>query len=287
MTRNRKFTQLTALAGLAALAACDSSTGAGMGTVRVYMTSAGGAAMVSSLTLSDPPSGTLTDPTVFVSSVELVPGRHEIATFDPVAEFALTPMDNGLGALLGTATVPAGEYEQLRLVLTGASVLFNGAEVNMDVPSGSSTGLKLNFSGPVQVLEGGETNLVIVLDLDNSFVVQGPPDAPEPRVSFKPVIHASVLPGASIEGNVTVDVAAGVGGRAVTVTASQGSAIASSTSVIVAEGGTTAGYAVRFLQAGTYTVEASATACTFVGTAPSATVTEGGTTSGVNLNLDC
>lgn len=275
-------TRLAAVAALAMLAACESSTAGGMGTVRLYLVGSGGGAMVSSLVL-DPPSGTLTDPAVDVASVELIPGRHEIASFDPAQTFQLTPMDHGLGALLSEATVPAGEYEQLRLVLTGASVMLDGSLVDLGVPSGSTTGIKLNFGGPVEVVEGGETNLIIVLDLDQSFVFHGPPA--DPSVSFKPVIHASVIPGATISGTITLDVAAGAGGKAVTVTATSASS-EGSTVVTVLEGATTAPYSVRFLQAGDYTMGATATACTLVLPAPTTTVTEGGTAS-VNISLDC
>ena len=282
MTRNRKFTNLTALAGLAALAACDSSTAGGMGTVRLYLASSGGAAMVSSLTL-DPPSAELADPRVQVVSAELIPGRQEIASFGEAGQwFSLTPGENDVSALLGSATVPAGDYSQLRLILLDASVDVGASQdVRLVVPSGTQTGVKFTFPNPVHVEEGGETNLVVVFDIDESFVVTG-----SGTVMFKPVIHASVMPGLSISGNVKMDVAAGQD-TWVEVTAERSGTVVSAVPVKIAAGtaaNTNVGYELRFLPAGTYVVRASLSGCT----APDANVTvPQEPPASVDFALDC
>lgn len=284
MTRNRKFTKLAALAGLAALAACDSSTGAGMGTVQVYLASSGGAAMVSSLTL-DPPAADLSNPRIRVARVELTPGRQEIANFGESGQwFSLTPGENDVSALLGSAAVPAGDYSQLRLILLEATVEANGVETDLIVPSGTETGVKFNFASPVHVEENGATNLVVVFDLDRSYVVTGTSD-PQ-RILFKPVIHASVLPGLSISGNVKMDVAAGQD-TWVEVTAGQSGTVVSAVPVKIAAGttaNTNVGYELRFLPAGTYVVRASLSGCT----APDANVTvPQEPPASVDFALDC
>jgi hypothetical protein len=184
MTRNRKFTQLTALAGLAALAACDSSTGAGMGTVRLLLT--------------DAPAG-VASATVWISRAELIPGNVLITDFGGVStEYDLLALQGGVTALLGEALIPVGDYAQLRLIVDSARVVLEApllfedgsSEKTLTVPSGLQTGIKVDFSGPVHV-EPGVTMLVADFDVDRSFVFQGPPQGPK-SVSFKPVIHATV-----------------------------------------------------------------------------------------------
>jgi hypothetical protein len=217
-----------------------------MGTVQVYLASSGGAAMVSSLTL-DPPAADLSNPRIRVARVELIPGRQEIANFGEVGQwFSLTPGENDVSALLGSEAVPAGDYSQLRLILLDATVDVNGVETDLIVPSGTETGVKFNFATPVHVEENGTTNLVVVFDLDQSYVVTGTSD-PQ-RILFKPVIHASVMPGGSIEGEVTLNIAtAPTDPTPVQLVAVAGNDTVSSTTVEVSGGQKSANYELRFL----------------------------------------
>jgi hypothetical protein len=275
---------LAALTGLLALTACDSATNAGMGTVQLYLASSGGAAMVNSLTM-DPPSATLADPRVLVVSAELIPGRQEIADFGPSGQwFSLTPGENDVSALLGSAAIPAGDYTQLRLVLADATVdVGTEQDVPLVVPSGTQTGVKFNFPSPVHVEEGVVTNLVVVFNIDESFVVTG-----SGRVLFKPVIHASVIPGLSIAGNVSMDVAAAADADTwVEVEATQSGTVVSSASVKI-ERGTGANiavpYVLQFLPSGDYVVQASLLGCT----APTVNVTvPSDPPQTANFALDC
>jgi hypothetical protein len=222
---------------------------------------------------------------VLVVSAELIPGRQEIADFGPSGQwFSLTPGENDVSALLGSAAIPAGDYTQLRLVLADATVdVGTEQDVPLVVPSGTQTGVKFNFPSPVHVEEGVVTNLVVVFNIDESFVVTG-----SGRVLFKPVIHASVIPGLSIAGNVSMDVAAAADADTwVEVEATQSGTVVSSASVKI-ERGTGANiavpYVLQFLPSGDYVVQASLFGCT----APTVNVTvPSDPPQTANFALDC
>jgi len=261
---------LAALTGLLALTSCDSATSAGMGTVRLHLAASGTSTMVSAATLVD--FGDVISATVTISAAELMPGHVSIpidptqATFELIGPTADLP--EGVTALLGAAPT-LGEYEQLRLFLSSATITVdvNGTPQTFQfdedslVPSGQQTGIKVNFGGPIEVGPNATVDLVAVFDVNESFVFQGPPDAPR-GVSFKPVIHASTIALASIGGSVTVSPppVAGVP-IPVTVRALSGVDEVASVTVNLTSDAPSADYLLRFLEPGlSYTVEASTSA---------------------------
>lgn len=150
------------------------------------------------LRLSDAP-GSFQSATVWVSKVQLVGGDSTPFTAaDTAAVYDLLALQNGVTALLGSVTIPAGSYEQLRLIVDSARVVLasglsmaNGdTTVSLRVPSGMETGIKVNFAGPVQ-LPPGQTTMLVDFDVSQSFVLTGPANAPF-GVLFKPVIHATL-----------------------------------------------------------------------------------------------
>jgi len=84
--------------------------------------------------------------------------------FTPVTTtLDLLQFNNGLFVDLGTFTVPAGNYDQMRLKLgTGSYVVVDGVTHDLTVPSGTTSGIKIQ--GPFTV-PGGNT-LQIGLDFD-------------------------------------------------------------------------------------------------------------------------
>jgi hypothetical protein len=56
----------------------------------------------------------------------------------------LMTLQNGVVADLGLATLPAGDYDQIRLHLSGSWVIVKGAMQALDVPSGTQSGLKID-----------------------------------------------------------------------------------------------------------------------------------------------
>jgi hypothetical protein len=279
---------LAALTGLLALTSCDSSTSGGMGTVRLSLASSGTSSMLTAAALTS--FDDVTSATVTITRAELMPGHVEIDLGASEVTFDLLDLEGDVTVLLGTA--PAlGEYEQLRLFVSEASVtLASGSTFDLRVPSGAQTGIKVNFAGPIEVGPGATVDLLAVFDVNQSFVFQGPPDAPR-SVSFKPVIHASTVEAASIGGQVTVNRPAGGAAAtvSVTVTASGGGASASvSVDVILAAAATTAtsDYLLRFLQPDvTYAVTASATGFPTVAPATADVAAAAGLNTGPNFTL--
>ncbi len=285
-SRTVRLTWLTALTGLLALASagCSSALDSRVGTVQVYLAATTSAEMISSLVATDPPLVDVASAEVTISRVELVPGRVLVTDFGGTPQtYDLLDLDDGVIALLGETTIPVGDYSQLRLIVDGASVtLGSGETFELRVPSGMQTGIKVNFGEPVNI-EPGVTQLVAVFDVSRSFVTQGPPSAPR-SVSFKPVIHASVLPAASIEGNVSLPSAAPSGGTPVLIEALLGTDVVSTATATVAAGGTgPAAYTLGFLPPGDYVVRASASG--FQAAEQNVTVAVGAAVTGVNLTL--
>ncbi|MDM0046829.1 DUF4382 domain-containing protein [Variovorax dokdonensis] len=107
----------------------------------------------------------------------------------------LLTLTNGVLFLLGEAALPAGQYQQMRLVLaenTVADPLANsvkptgGAETPLDTPSGQQSGLKLNMN--VDVPADKLVDVVLDFDACKSVVKRGNSG----RYNLKPVI--TVLP---------------------------------------------------------------------------------------------
>jgi hypothetical protein len=153
-----------------------------MGTVTLHLTDA---------------SGPFRSATVWVSKVQLVGDSAPLTIADTAATYDLLSLQNGVTALLGSASVPTGNYEQLRLIVDSARVVFDSGmqlangdtTASLRVPSGMETGIKVNFGGPLRVTTG-ETDIVVDFDVSQSFVLTGPPTAPI-GVLFKPVIHVT------------------------------------------------------------------------------------------------
>jgi hypothetical protein len=183
MTKTNHQLAFMALSAAAIVAAC-AGMGPQMGTVVFHLT--------------DAPSTDFQSATVWVSKVQLVGGAGgPITVADTPATYNLLSLQNGVTALLGSVTVPTGSYEQLRLIVDSAQVVFatglhlaNGDTiVSLRVPSGMQTGIKVNFGGSLRVTPG-QTDIVVDFDVSQSFVLMGPPTAPL-GVIFKPVIHAT------------------------------------------------------------------------------------------------
>lgn len=178
-----KRTALFTLASLTILAACQ-NLGPQMANV--------------TFRLHDTP-GSFQSATVWVSKVQIVGGDSGMFTVSSTpASYDLLALQNGVTALLGTDTIPAGSYEQLRLIVDSARVVlapgstFASGDTTalLRVPSGMETGIKVNFAGGV-TLPPGQSTLSVDFDVSQSFVLNGPPMGPF-GVTFKPVIHATV-----------------------------------------------------------------------------------------------
>lgn len=86
--------------------------------------------------------------------------------------FDLLTLQNGQTGLLGEAEVPAGTYNQMRLIIDGGTVTLNDAEsteFDLTVPSGETSGIKLHFAFAVET--DGVTELLLDFDLSRAFKV--------------------------------------------------------------------------------------------------------------------
>lgn len=268
MMQMSKYWALTLAAGLAA---CEGGAGPQMSHVFVRLT--------------DAPAPALASAQVWISKVYLVgsdgTSRFTITT-GPSTKYDLLDFQGGVTALLGDITIPAGDYDQLRMIVDSARVtLANGVLFSdgtdsraMKVPSGPQTGLKVEFGGPVHIAPG-QTSLVVDFDVARSFVFLGPSASPNGAL-FKPVLHGTVSDQAgSISGTSSPAAALGmlfaINGPDTVATAS-------------ADPGTGT-YVLQFLPPGTYTVADSSTVTGHV--APSQTVTVGVAqhVSGVNFTI--
>jgi hypothetical protein len=145
----------------------------------------------------------------------------------PPRRLDLLTLTNGVLATLGQATLPVGDYTQIRLVLqpTVGNALTNSitptgaAEQPLDTPSGVQTGIKLvtRFS----VLAGQQADVLLDFDACRSIVARG-----NGTWLMKPVLRVTpVVNAGRIAGN--VDLAAATAGAR--ITAQKGGTIIRST----------------------------------------------------------
>lgn len=100
--------------------------------------------------------------------------------------FDLLKLTNGEEAFLGEIELPAGNLGQVRLVLgTNNQLTTNGSTINMSVPSGAESGLKLNVHTSIE--EGITYKLILDFDAARSVVKSGTSG----RYNLKPVIRAA------------------------------------------------------------------------------------------------
>lgn len=282
---------LAALTGLLALTACDSSTNAGTGTVRLHVASTGAATMLDAAAVAG--IDNIKSATVTISEAYLMPGHVTVSLSN--SQIDLLALDGDV--TVGIGSVPAlGSYEQLRLIVSDIEVILeDDTELPARVPSGPQTGIKIDFAEPVEVLSGDVVDLIVAFNVSESFVFQGPPWAPI-SVLFTPVIHVSTSQeAASIGGQVTValNAPAPAGGTtvAVLVEALDGTVVVVShtVNITVAEGSPsgTGDYLLPFLTSGaTYTVQASAAAAFTVTAGASVGPIVGGSNPGPDFTVD-
>ena len=201
--RNELFAVITVIA-LLSVGACGDGVGVDdRATVRVLLT--------------DAPADYIEAAMVDIGLIELIPvgdGGPVTLVEDGTPDLVnLLLLNDEVTMLLADVTIPAGTYAQLRLIVDEASVElkdvyeFNGGGVTMDlqVPSGAETGIKLNLgvadgddTGPLVIAPGETLVLLVDFDVDESFVIQGDPETPAGinGVLFTPTISVTASTGA-------------------------------------------------------------------------------------------
>jgi hypothetical protein len=74
---------------------------------------------------------------------------------------------------LGNFSVPAGNYTQIRFMASNASAMINGGIVNLTIPSGEQTGLKVHFQGPFELKAGSTVTITIDITADDNNIHNG------------------------------------------------------------------------------------------------------------------
>lgn len=173
--------------------------GEGNGTIRVVMTDA------------PFPIGMVAEANVSIERIEMrMKGSDDEADFivltDVDTVLNLIDLQNGLTATLAELEVPAGEYDEVRVITGDAEiVLIDSNAFDLKVPSGSQSGIKVKVTPVITVTEGLTTELLLDFDLSKSFVVRGNPSTPAGinGFNFKPVIRAvNVSTAGRVKGNV-------------------------------------------------------------------------------------
>ena len=265
--RNSLRVSLAAVLGLT-FGACNDATGVGAhATVRVLLT--------------DAPIDYVASAMVDIGAVELVPaddGEHVLLSEDGTdGPVNLLELQDAATTLLAEAEIEAGTYAQLRLIVESASVAlvegyaFNDGSTEMDlrVPSGAQTGIKLNLgaadgdegegAGGLEIVSG-EMVLVVDFDVSRSFVIQGSPEtsAGINSMSFKPTLRVVVI---DVAGSISGTVATALDSTSVdslTVTAEpadEGVLEAYQTQAATAMTDSTGAYTLHYLVPGTYWVK--------------------------------
>ncbi len=171
----------------------------------------------------------------------------------------LLDLTNGVTQQLAELEVPVGTYDLVRIYVKGVNVvLTDGTTYDLQVPSGSQSGIKLFVKPGIEVNGGLSSDLLLDFDVSRSFVAKGSTDKLEniTGFNFKPVIKASNMTVAgTLMGLVTAQqdstaTAVGVEGAEVSVFAADS---LSTTSFTNADGA----YMIMGLDAGLYTVRAN------------------------------
>lgn len=125
---------------------------------------------------------------VEVNNTENDTGWVEISS--PQQTYDLLELTNGATEVLGTKQLPAGTYEQIRLILSreGHSVVVDGTSHNLFIPSGEQTGIKLNVNAEIKP----DITYTLLLDFDASrSVVERGNEQSGVDYLLKPVINAT------------------------------------------------------------------------------------------------
>ena len=122
----------------------------------------------------------------------------------PNASFNLMNLQNGVSTTIGDATLTAGTYSGLRLIIDqdkSSVTLKNGTVLNgndgIKFPSAGHSGIKVQLSAPLKIVGGSTTNLLVDFDVNGSFVMRGN-SIEKNGLLFKPVVKATITDAATV-----------------------------------------------------------------------------------------
>lgn len=180
--------------------------------------------------------------------------QNVLTLFDGEIDLNLLDLTGGVTEQLANVELPVGQYSQLRLFVSEASLLLKTGEFfEVKVPSGSQSGIKVSIKPSVDVESQISSDVLLDVDVSKSFILQGNINTPAgiKGFNFKPVIKAVNLSMAGrLTGSVTSDKNNEIQGAEVSVYADD---TLNTTSFTQSDGS----YTVIGLIAGTYQLQAA------------------------------
>lgn len=147
------------------------------------------------LSIADPPpngySSSITAIYVNISEIDIHTagadnnsGWHTIATSESLNLMSIISASK----LLGTTSLPAGKYSDLRFFTSQAVITINGANSTYTIPSGGQTGIKVPIPNGGFHIYGGQTlNVQLDLSFNNNQILNNP------TKTLAPVATATVM----------------------------------------------------------------------------------------------
>jgi len=116
---------------------------------------------------------------------------------DSTRYFDLLLLTNGASAVLGDTSLAPGQYTQIRLIIgEGSYVIDQGVKHDLEIPSGSQTGLKLIHQFTIE--SGKLYELLLDFNVDKSIIITG-----NGKYKLKPTIRVvPIVISGSISGQV-------------------------------------------------------------------------------------
>jgi Domain of unknown function (DUF4382) len=116
---------------------------------------------------------------------------------DSTRYFDLLQLTNGASAVLGDTSLAPGQYTQIRLIIgEGSYVIDQGVKHDLEIPSGSQTGIKLIHQFTIE--SGKLYELLLDFNVDKSIIITG-----NGKYKLKPTIRViPIVISGSISGQV-------------------------------------------------------------------------------------
>lgn len=186
------------------------------------------------------------------ASIESDQGKSFLVLMEKEVQVNLLELTNGVTKTLADIEVPVGTYDLIRVYVKGINiVLTNGMTYDLEVPSGSQSGIKIFIKPGLAVNGGLSSDLLLDFDVSKSFVAKGS-GQDITGFNFKPVIKASNMSTAgTLKGMITTikeETMVGVEGAQIAVFVAD---TLNTTTFSDVDGG----YMFMGLDAGTYNIE--------------------------------
>lgn len=136
------------------------------------------------LLLTDAPISNITNVWLTVSQVSAIPknGGSTVVLSNETQTLDLLNLRYGVTRTLGISTLPPGEYSQLRLLVTDSTLVVNGVTHDLFIPSGATSGVKINF----HFTAASSELATMLIDWDAAASIHF---APGEGYIMRPVIH--------------------------------------------------------------------------------------------------